>query len=503
MRTLFRLLTLIGLIAVVATPAAAQYRSLFSEDQGRLRVDSAANPAVIRSRAATVDTSLLAAAGGSVSGLSAPSAARTIDLDLFGDVRLVAQLQRVEAVPGTGGFAWVGEVAGVEGSQVVLSVAGGVLSGTVNLPNASYSVRPSPAGGYVISEVQASTLPRDEAAARPAASRDRLVASSAAAAAADSGDVVDLLLYYTTATKTAAGGTAAINSLVTASIAQVNSVFAASGLSLRVRLVAALETDYAESGTARVDAEAIRNRADVRAARDQFGADLVTVLVSRDPQSSGWAYYGVSNGNAFPEYGYSAVVYYNYFGYIYSLAHEIGHNLGCLHEPGNNGGADNAGAFPYSLGYTDTAHRFYDVMSYGCSGCSSINQFSSQVNMFQGLPTGTAQQDNARTINETRFLVANFRPTAAAAIEAPSALAANVSGTNVTLTWRAVGGATGYVLEVGSAAGLSNLGTLATGSAATSFFASGVPAGTYYVRVRAQSAAGTSLPSNEVAVVVR
>jgi hypothetical protein len=59
-----------------------------------------------------------------------------------------------------------------------------------------------------------------------------------------------------------------------------------------------------------------------------------------------------------------------------------------------------------------------------------------------------------------------------------------------------------YVLEAGSTPGASNLANFPTGNAATIFVASGVSAGTYYVRIRAMNAGGTSAPSNEVVVVV-
>jgi predicted phage tail protein len=60
---------------------------------------------------------------------------------------------------------------------------------------------------------------------------------------------------------------------------------------------------------------------------------------------------------------------------------------------------------------------------------------------------------------------------------------------------------TGYRLEAGTAPGLSNAANTVIGPT-TSFFTSGVPAGTYYVRVRAIDATGESAPSNEAVVVV-
>jgi Tol biopolymer transport system component len=84
----------------------------------------------------------------------------------------------------------------------------------------------------------------------------------------------------------------------------------------------------------------------------------------------------------------------------------------------------------------------------------------------------------------------------------PGVLTAAVAGVTVTLTWGAAGGApVSYVVEVGSAPGLSNLGTLDTGGLATQLTAPAA-AGTYYVRVRARNRCGTGAASNEVIVAV-
>jgi predicted phage tail protein len=89
---------------------------------------------------------------------------------------------------------------------------------------------------------------------------------------------------------------------------------------------------------------------------------------------------------------------------------------------------------------------------------------------------------------------------------APQNLAATVSGSTVTFTWTppAVTGnnaATGYVIEAGSATGLANLATAPVTGTSRSF--SGVPPGTYFVRVKAVNGAGSSGSSNEVTVTVR
>lgn len=77
-----------------------------------------------------------------------------------------------------------------------------------------------------------------------------------------------------------------------------------------------------------------------------------------------------------------------------------------------------------------------------------------------------------------------------------------VSDNIVSFTWQAPasGGTTGYVIEAGSAAGLANLAILPVGN--TLSFATPAPNGTYFVRIRAQSAYGSSPPSAELIVTV-
>jgi predicted phage tail protein len=87
---------------------------------------------------------------------------------------------------------------------------------------------------------------------------------------------------------------------------------------------------------------------------------------------------------------------------------------------------------------------------------------------------------------------------------APAALRSEVSGSTVTLAWiAAAGNPTSYVIEAGSRPGATDAAQSDTGSPSTSMIATGVGAGTYFVRVRARNACGTSGPSNEMTVVVR
>lgn len=87
---------------------------------------------------------------------------------------------------------------------------------------------------------------------------------------------------------------------------------------------------------------------------------------------------------------------------------------------------------------------------------------------------------------------------------APSALASTANGSTVMLTWNAAAGSTvtAYWIEAGSASGMSDLAGFSTGSTATTFLATGVGAGTYFVRVRAINSAGTGPASNEVRLTV-
>ncbi|MEZ5290330.1 MAG: hypothetical protein R2745_04550 [Vicinamibacterales bacterium] len=89
---------------------------------------------------------------------------------------------------------------------------------------------------------------------------------------------------------------------------------------------------------------------------------------------------------------------------------------------------------------------------------------------------------------------------AAAQVPAAPTLQASASGSTVSASWNAVGGATAYRVEAGITPALMlagyDIGPL------TSFTLPNVPQGTYYLRVRARNASGLGAPSNVVGVTV-
>ena len=84
---------------------------------------------------------------------------------------------------------------------------------------------------------------------------------------------------------------------------------------------------------------------------------------------------------------------------------------------------------------------------------------------------------------------------------AVSGLSGTLNSGTLALVWSQPGGgcaATSYILQAGSAPGLSNLANFNTGNAATTYVASGVGPSTYYLRVVAVNGNGQSGPSNEI-----
>lgn len=79
----------------------------------------------------------------------------------------------------------------------------------------------------------------------------------------------------------------------------------------------------------------------------------------------------------------------------------------------------------------------------------------------------------------------------------PTPHTADTGGLFVDLGWGSAVGASSYVLEVGSATGAANLAVVNLGNRMS--FQVTAPAATYFTRVRAVNACGSSAPSNEVA----
>ena len=147
--------------------------------------------------------------------------------------------------------------------------------------------------------------------------------------------------------------------------------------------------------------------------------------------------------------------------------HELGHVLGLAHS-------------------ANTSAIMFESVSF--SACSSA-------------PIPISADD----IAGIRSIYVSGAPTPSSAPGAPTGLTTSSSGSNVTISWAAPtsGGApTAYTIEAGSSSGASNLANFSTGSTATTFSAGGVGAGSYFIRVKATNAAGTSPASNESLLAV-
>jgi hypothetical protein len=82
---------------------------------------------------------------------------RTLLLNLFPDVRLVAVLDRVEQT--STGYVWVGRLQGVAASSVTLAVNANVVAASIVNAEAAYAVRYAAEGVHVVQELNRQAFP--------------------------------------------------------------------------------------------------------------------------------------------------------------------------------------------------------------------------------------------------------------------------------------------------------------------------------------------------------
>ena len=268
-------------------------------------------------------------------------------------------------------------------------------------------------------------------------------ATSAVSAATGPNNTVDVVLGYTPGLVTQLGSTSIVVTTLTNRIELTNQAFASSLVTPRVRLVRTLQVNYTDTNSNSAALDALSGQTCtatactsipipaelqlLRSARDQFGGDIVSLVRPlKEPEHLGcgvawllgpnnttidstdapFAYSVVSNGSDVRESD----------GFTYScpvetLAHEMAHNMGQQHNVEDSGG--DAGTHPYSYGFREASlSGFYTIMAYPAanSGQFSIPYFANpNVNYLAGRPTGTATTDNARSLNQSMLLVAQFR----------------------------------------------------------------------------------------------
>ncbi len=388
--------------------------------------------------------------------LNAAAAGKSIDLPLPSGESMSIAYQRHEEAP-DGNWSWIGKTK--DGLDAVITFGEGAVFGRIYQKDTeAYSLTMSGGRSWLVQTDPSKLL--DGNLGRDPDKSDALIPPSIAAAVgarklsaaasvegggkASAVNTVDVVLGYTNGLVTKYGSAANATTRLSNLMAITNQGYVNSLITPRVRLVRTVQVSYTDSNSNELALEALTGYdcsptsctpqtvpaelVPLRTARDEYGADLVSLVRPfQAPQHQGCGIAWLLGGGGFAidntdaPFGYSIVSDgndvdegdgRNYFCREETLAHELGHNMGQQHNTEDSGG--DSGTHPYSYGYRETLTTgFYTVMAYRLANSSqfSINYFGNpSVNYTDtGRPTGTATADNARSLNISMPLVAQFR----------------------------------------------------------------------------------------------
>ncbi len=382
--------------------------------------------------------------------LASMRAGSTGRLRLFDDATADIVIERTEATPG-GARILYGRASDVPHSSVTLVVDGSIVAGAIRLPGQGlFEIRPAPGGLLLVREADAELLTCGGGPGWPAGARQALNDGTAAMETGaaegpapgplattphgyrcDDGSVVDLMAVYTQAALNAAGGVAQINALIDLAIADTNAAYVRSQVNTSIRKVYAGLINYTETGVGDIDGPRLFTEGDgylddVHPLRNQYGADCVSLWV-QSLDSGGIGYYPHPSLEGIGASGFSAMRQ-DSAAYL-TLAHEIGHNFWCAHDLAH--AVSGTPFASYSYGFREPGGAWYTIMAYQNDPPNPpgtmIPYFANPNVNWPGPtppnpgPTGVPEgqpnpSDVARTHNELKGYIANFRATAVAGL---------------------------------------------------------------------------------------
>jgi hypothetical protein len=318
-------------------------------------------------------------------------------------------------------MVWRGRAQNDRTSKVTLTMRDGILLGHIQSGNEVFSIRPDANGRTVIEKLDSNSFPPEwghdhathghEKVPPPSATESSSGSSTTTTpttAAATATTNIALMSVYTPQARAAAGGTAQIQAQIQAAVDQANSAFANSNMTARYFLAHAEEVAYNDSGDISADLNWVTGNSSVAGLRNNYGADMVSLVVANGGGYCGIGWVQRSPGSGFANYAFQVTAQ----GCLsnQTLAHEHGHNLGMEHDPANAGISPSSASYVWSFGH-NVAGSFRTIMSYACpSPCPRVLHYSNPDVLYNGQPTGIAnQRDNAQTGDLTAPIVAAFR----------------------------------------------------------------------------------------------
>lgn len=428
-------------------------------------------------------------------------------LNLFENVVYTATNHTLAPRPShADGYVWNGTIDGQAVSNVNLIIGTDSIDGQINVIGQAYVIETVRPGVIAISEVSSleqhgslqndgipAPLPNPNVRFSPSPYTGGLNTPNA-----DTGAVIDVMFVYTPAAATHSGGAGAIQTRIDSMVNVTNQTYIDSGVNQRLRLIHSAQVTYSEYTQAQATAEGHpttmnaslshatflggesdgfstpdpNGRVDViHSLRDQYRADLVVFLTLEtryDYCGLGWVL-SSTDMNAISwtqRYGYNVVDIRCWAG-GFTAAHELGHNMGGMHDRANAGFGFTP-VYPYAYGYQDPNQNFVTVMAYSTGGscppswtngvCGPIGRWSSPSQSYNGRPLGSNNpaSNMVQTLNNTAVVIANFR---LGGLD-PVVLTAPANNTLITqpalnFQWQAVSQATQYTLNVSTATGFA------------------------------------------------